>query len=360
MTHDGESIKPKTILILGALPARSGRAYDAEANDVEGWWIDDFCNRNDWRFKKIPYPDNYISWHKRGAATPFIEWIEHFKYVYKALKLKGDCIVTLFPPRAVAAAVLLPFLGRPGTRLIAWHFNLGSLSIGWKRRLARRILRRVDRFVVHSRGEIKTYAEWLGVEEDRFRFVPLQKAGVTGIEPSPIPKRYVVSMGSANRDYGTLVDAVLGTGIKTVVIGKQNILDSLPEHPDLVKLHGLTEQECQSILSGAELNVVPIANSQTASGQVSFTTSMRMGVATIATRCVGTVDYIRDGENGLLVANGDSAALRRAIVSLWQNEPLRSRIGSAGYAYAEIFFSDEAAGRYLAQVLDEVLIKAGS
>ena len=54
-------------------------------------------------------------------------------------------------------------------------------------------------------------------------------------------------MGSANRDYKTLVDAVQGTGIKTVIISKKNTVDGLPEHADLVKLHGLTEDECNEI-----------------------------------------------------------------------------------------------------------------
>jgi glycosyltransferase involved in cell wall biosynthesis len=261
----------------------------------------------------------------------------------------------LFPQRALAAAALLQFTSRSRTKLVAWHFNLGSLPSGWKRLLARTLLRRVDRFVVHSRGEIANYTQWLGVEEDKFRFVPLQKCRMVGVKPSPIEKPYIVSMGSANRDYKTLVDAVLGNGIKTVIISKKSVIDSLPQHPDLVKLDGLTEDECNSILSGAEMNVVPIAATQTASGQVTFTTSMRMGVPTIATRCVGTVDYIRDGETGLLVPPGDSTALRRAIESMWRDQALRFRIGSAGYDQAGKYFSDEAAARNLVQVIDGVL-----
>jgi len=212
----------------------------------------------------------------------------------------------------------------------------------------------VDRFVVHARGEIAGYAQWLGVGEDKFCFIPFQKGNIERLNASPISKPYIVSMGSANRDYKTLVDAVIGTGIKTVIISKKDVVNSLPEHRDLIKLHSLTMDECYSILRDAKINVVPIADTQTAAGQVTFVTAMRMGVATVATRCIGTVDYIVDWETGVLVPTGDSKALNRAIDTLWRDEALRVQIGSAGRDYADKHFSDEAAGQYLSQVINEV------
>jgi glycosyltransferase involved in cell wall biosynthesis len=318
-------------------------------------WIDDFCGRSDFEFKKAPNLYRPGSWHERGPTTPVVEWSGYFKYAYQAMRWRADCIVTCFPQLAAVASVLIQYLNGPKTRLIAWNFNLGTLSSGWKRHLARRVLWRVDRFVVHSRAEIASYSQWLGIEEQKFQFVPLQRGRITGLKATPIEKPYIVSMGSANRDYRTLVDAVLGTGIKTVIISKKSIIESLPDHPDLVKLDGLTQEDCNSILGGAVLNVIPVATAQTASGQVTFTTAMRMGIPTIATRCVGTVDYIRDGRTGILVSPGDALGLRRAIECLWRDEGSRVQIGSAAHRYAEQHFSDEAAGRNFANIIDEVL-----
>lgn len=344
------STQRKRILILAPFFAGGGVGAGGGSNA----WIDDFCHRTDLEFNKAPYPKQPESWHNRGAVTPLIEWLRHFDYVRRGMAWKPDCIITSFPQLAFAAAVLLPLMGKPGARLVAWNFNLGSLAGRWKGRLAGMALRRVDRFIVHAQGEIGSYAKWLGIREEKFRFVPLQRGGITEIQPSPISGPYIVSMGSANRDYRTLADAVIGTGIKTVIIAKKTLIEMLPEHPDLIKLSGLTQDECLSILSGAVLNIAPLAPTQTASGQVTFITSMRMGIPTIATDCVGTVDYIRDGETGLLVPPGDAKALRTAIESFWRDEGYRSRIGVAGKQYAEEHFSDEAAGRYLSQVIDEV------
>ena len=82
---------------------------------------------------------------------------------------------------------------------------------------------------------------------------------------------------------------------------------------------------------------------------------MTMGIPTIATRCISTIDYIQDGKTGILVPPGDSAALRQAIESLWRDKAFRLRIGQAGRYQAQEHFSDEAAGRHLARVIDEVL-----
>lgn len=318
-------------------------------------WIDDFCHRADFEFRKVPYPEKAVSWHQRGPTTTVHEWMKHLQYVGSATASKHDCIITCFPQLTLTAASILRLRRSTHPRLIGWHFNLGSLSPPWKGEVAGALLGRADKLIVHASDEVSSYARWLHMPEARFRFVPFQRGNIEPVGPSPIRRPYIVSMGSASRDYATLVESVAGTGIKTVIIAKRTLLDSLPDHPDLVKLHGRTFAECQAILGEAAINVVPITDSRTASGQVTFLTAMRMGVPTIATRCVGTVDYFLDCETGLLVPPGDAPALRRAIDALWNDDALRSRLGSAGRRHAEQYFSDEAAGRFLAQVLDEVL-----
>lgn len=321
----------------------------------QGAWIDDFCDRPDLEFMKAPYPESLRSWHKRGARTPLLEWWGHIRYVREALQWRPDCIVTSFPPLALVTSTLLMFRRRRSPGLIAWNFNLGSLGSRWKGFLAGLLLLRVDRFVVHARSETGSYSQWLGRDGTKFRFVPLQRGNAELTPANPIAGPYIVSMGSANRDYSTLVQAVLGTEIKVVIIAKQSLLDDLPEHPGLVKLFGLTQAECNGILAGAKANVVPLLATRTASGQVTFITSMRMGIPTIVTHCVGSIDYIEDGVTGFLVPQGDAEALRERILTLLHDDGLASRLGSAGRAYAERHLSDEAAGGYLSEMIDETL-----
>jgi glycosyltransferase involved in cell wall biosynthesis len=325
-------------------------------SDPQDVWIDSFCNRPDFEFTKALLPANdRKSWHeRRGTRTPIAQWLSIFKHASASLNTKPDCIITCFPQFALAAAALCTYGENSATPLIAWHFNIGSISNQWKGYFAGRVLKRVNRFIVHSRSEIKEYAEWLGLDEQNFLFVPLQRADFDDVKRSPIEKPYIVSMGSANRDYSTLVEASLGTGIKTVIISKRDIIASLPDHPDLLKLSNLTAEECRNILGGAEINVVPISSTRTAAGQVTFITSMSMGIPTVTTRCVGSVDYIQNEKTGVLVEPGDPAELRQVIDDLWRDNAKRLRIGAAGRDYAHEYLSDQAAGKCLARVIDDV------
>jgi glycosyltransferase involved in cell wall biosynthesis len=81
-----------------------------------------------------------------------------------------------------------------------------------------------------------------------------------------------------------------------------------------------------------------------------------MGIPTIATRCVGSVDYFRDGETGFLVPSGDVAEMRRLIEKLWRDEALRKKIGSAGFQYGNDLLSDEAAGKAFGDLLSELVL----
>ena len=53
---------------------------------------------------------------------------------------------------------------------------------------------------------------------------------------------------------------------------------------------------------------------------------MSMGIACISTRCEGSVDVIRQGENGLLVDIGDEKAMAEAMCALAGDPDLRKRI----------------------------------
>jgi glycosyltransferase involved in cell wall biosynthesis len=317
-------------------------------------WIDDFCGRPDLRFRKAPYPNPDLSWHRWSGATPYSEWLNYFAYARRALEWPSDCVVTSFPQLALVTAALLRG-SRRSPRLVAWNFNIGSLKSPWKGRVAGRVLSRVDRFIVHARGEIDSYAKWLGLDRARFQFLPLQRGAVQDVPPSPVSAPYVLSMGSANRDYATLVEAVSGLSVPTVIVSKKAIIETLPDVAGLTKLHGLSRQACDAMLAGATLNVVPTRTMGTASGQVTFTTAMRLGVPTIATRDIGSVDYIEHGKTGLLIPPADVAALREAIRFLWNDAPLRARMSAAARDVAQECFSDEAAGRNLARVIDEVV-----
>lgn len=316
-------------------------------------WLDDFIETSAYRFQKVLRGRREKSWHERGAVTETSEWREFFFYARRAFAEKPDIVATNFPQLAFAAALVKALTFRK-TLIIAWSFNLGSTANKLKGRIAGLFLRPVTRFIVHSSEERVRYAAWLGLPEDRFVFAALQRGapGLKRQEETQAP--YIVAMGSAGRDYETLAAATEDFPGKVVIVAKQQIADQLPKRANLDVRSGLSMAECDRLLVAARLNVVPIANLDTASGQVTFINSLAHGVATIATDCPGTRDYLIDGENALIVPPRDAAAMRGAIDALWSDAARREAIAAAGVKSWRDRFSDQSAAAAFKQILDRL------
>ena len=67
---------------------------------------------------------------------------------------------------------------------------------------------------------------------------------------------------------------------------------------------------------------------------------MMMGLPCISTRCEGSTDIIRSGENGILVDIGDEKQMSNALKRLAESAELRDRLGSGALQTAERFRSD--------------------
>src|SRR4029077_13203104 len=112
--------------------------------------------------------------------------------------------------------------------------------------------------------------------------------------------------------------------------------------------------ECRTLAQRARVNVIPVLNEDTASGQVTLVEAMRMGRAVVATRCIGSEDYVEDEISGLLVAPRSVEELERALRRTWDDAALRRHLGAGAARFAAEHCSDEAAGRALARILGEV------
>jgi glycosyltransferase involved in cell wall biosynthesis len=160
-------------------------------------------------------------------------------------------------------------------------------------------------------------------------------------------------MGSAHRDYPTLIQAVDVLNIPTVIVTRESDISRLPQSPFVTFKSGLTERECFEMLAKARISVTPIANLETASGQTTFIAAMHIGVPVIATACPGTEGYIEHRRNGILLPPLDVDAMKDAVADLWNDKTCRVRLSSAACAEAMARFSDKAAGKALHEIVLE-------
>jgi glycosyltransferase involved in cell wall biosynthesis len=326
------------------------------ANLDQTRWINDFIPGAQHQFRKIAVTSaaSGPSWHDRaGRATPLATWRGYWKTAAAALD-GAEGVITVFPPLAVTAALQRKLRRRTGVPIVAWCFNLGKLVGGFKQKAARFALRDVEMFVVHSSGEVPLIANYLGIPEERVRFVPLQRAPIAIVAEEEREAPFIVSMGSANRDYATLVEAARITGLPVTIVASPRSMEGLSLPENVSVLSGLSGADCRVLAQRARFSVVPLANVAAASGQVTVIEAQRMARAVIATRSVGTVDYIEDGVTGILVPPGDAQALAAQMQALWEDQATRARIAQGGAGFADRYLSDEAAGRALGQILEEL------
>lgn len=288
-------------------------------------WLMPFVDQELHRTRQIP--SFYVHDRSRNVSSRR-QWMDYLHHGWKgfiaAFGRRSTGIVTVFPQLAVTVALLKKISGRKNLPLIAWCFNLSQPYEGIKGKLARFCLPSVDLFVVHSRAEIDIYSNWLKLPRERFVFVPLSAklpAEDTWAEEPDEP--YIVAMGTANRDYALLAEAAGQLGYKTIIVaGTHATADIKP--PACVSFRsGLTLAQCHQLALHSRINVIPIADVDAPSGQVTVIESMMRGVPLVATACAGTEDYIAHGVDGILVAPGDVQAMVSALQMVWEDAALR-------------------------------------
>ncbi len=317
-----------------------------------GKWLTDLVRRNKHQFQLVPAPLQTGMWHhRRSKTTDAAEWCTIWKHAGLALDSSRGAIITHFPQLAAAVGLRQRYGGRHHQH-VAWSFNLGRIYQGLKRTLSRHALTTVDLFVVHSRREIEQYSAWLGLPRERFKFVPIQRPYIAPTNTEDREQPFVLAMGSAARDYPTFIEAMRKLNLRTIIVSAPHAMDGLQLPSNVTVMSRLNADECRDLAAMARLNVIPIANNDTASGQVTVVEAMTLGRPVIATRCIGTEDYILHDKTGVLVEPQSVDSLAGAIDRLWNDEPKRADLGISARDYARTHFSDEAVAAELTGILD--------
>ncbi|MDX2244398.1 MAG: glycosyltransferase [Leptolyngbyaceae cyanobacterium bins.302] len=323
---------------------------------VDGDWLLPYVPGDRHQFTVIPHGTPLANWHNQSSpVTSYQRWFHYLNQGKEAVKQTQGGVITVFPQLASTVGIYQRIY-RKQIPIVAWLFNVGKCYPGLRRHLARASVKNVSRFVVHSRRECDIYSQWLGISRERFEFIPFQSADIPILFEENTTNPFLVSVGSAHRDFPTLFTVVEKLKIPTVVASGKRALAGL-DIPSSVKAPlGIGKQDCMRLTQEARINVIPLKADElvTAAGQVTIVESMRMGRATIASRCNGAEDYIIHGETGLLVEPGSVQALSDAIELLWNDGELRNRLGQAASVYAAEHFSDEAVGCEMGRVLDQL------
>jgi glycosyltransferase involved in cell wall biosynthesis len=323
---------------------------------TEPGWLMPFIDARLHRTRQIPASYEH---DRSRAVSSGRQWLDYLRHAWQGFRQTNrrspTGIVTAFPQLAVTVALLKRLSGRKDLPLIAWCFNLAQPYGGIKGKLARFCLPAVDLFVVHSRAEIAIYSNWLQLPPERFVFVPLSAelpAGATWAEQADEP--YLVALGTANRDYALLAEAAGQLGYKTIIVAGPHATAHIQPPPCVSFRSGLTLAECHQLALYSRINVIPIADVDAPSGQVTVIESMMRGVPLVATACAGTNDYIADCVDGILVAPGDVAAMVSALRTVWEDAARRQTLSQGARQTSLDKFSFPAAAARLTDLMTQL------
>jgi glycosyltransferase involved in cell wall biosynthesis len=324
-------------------------------NQNDGW-LTLYVPGTHHQFQMVPRPQPLAKWHDRqSSVSTWEEWRDYWQQGRAAVTATRGGVITVFPQLAATVGMQQRKLGKR-IPVVAWLFNVGTCSPGIRRWLAKLSLHNIDRFIVHTRRERSLYSHWLNLPEERFEFVPYQAPELPIQYEENSTQPFITSLGSAHRDFATLFAAVDKLNLPTIVASGPRALAGVSIPAAVQTPFGISRNDCLRLAQEARINIVPLLPNPTvtAAGQVTLVEAMRLGRAIIATRCNGAEDYICHGETGLLVDPQSVDDLVQAIEQLWNDAPLRQRLGDAAQHYAAQHCSDEAAGVALGKVLDEV------
>lgn len=264
----------------------------------------------------------------------FMPWWQEAWTLFRESK-KFDVILTMGIRESFAYALLCRLSGRPSRQIMCEVFidrvNPSSLAWRLKTRFYQWLAKDAIGFITNSTTEISTNAKRFAVPEARLRYVPLSS---TIDQPEYIgpSEDYLFCAGRTLRDYGTLRKVMLASDKTWHVVAGANDLPG-ETFPARITIHReISRENYLALLRGAKIVVLPLLETERATGQVVVLEAMSYGKPCITTRSPGTQDIIRHGENGLLVNPGNAEQIIAATNQLENDSSLMQRLGKKAFA----------------------------
>jgi hypothetical protein len=256
-------------------------------------------------------------------------------------------------PDLLACMILgfLPRRYRPALMLVGemWEPNTGFR--GLVERLAVRLVdRAVDRYVVYSQDDKRSFCALWGIDPDKVGialcYYHLSAQELEG--PPPPNGGHIFAGGDSGRDYAPLVEAARQfPDTRFVLATAWTSSKPVPPNVDIVlaKRTSASHAEFIRLLRTARATVVPLQQGMKRSvGQQTYLNSMYLGKPTVVARALGISDHVEDGEHALVV-DGTTSGYVSALTWLLdpQNQENVAAMAERGRVRAASFTSDRLA-----------------
>lgn len=217
----------------------------------------------------------------------------------------------------------------------------------------------VDKVICHSTLEVERYTRLFSNSRAtcaKFLFIPYG-LHISGREPqmqlnkaAPGDRPYILTAGRSGRDYATLFRAIEPLDIDLhVVCDSDDALSGLTIPSNVSVLRECYDGAYVNELRNSVFVVIPLGVNDISAGQMVLIQAMAFAKPTIITRTATVEEYVMDGEQSLLVPQGNVTDLRAAINRLINDSDLATHLASNAVASFEHNFSMKAFVRHLVE-----------
>ncbi len=250
----------------------------------------------------------------------------------------ADLVVTHGEPMAIWTGIFMRLLGSRA-RHLAWAFTMPEYdSYGSLRKwLLRFGMKPVDRLVMFSEIETRSYPPLLGVDPDRFHMIPWSADGVDVDRSAPpiVEGEYIAAIGGEGRDYKTLFEAMaMLPERRLVVVASPKSIAGLTPPENVTVYSNIPLSDAMNIAANASFLVLPLLSETIPCGHGSIVSQFYLEKATIVTRSQAMNGYAYADENVLEYPAQNATALKEQIERLYNDAALRERLATAGLKFA--------------------------
>jgi glycosyltransferase involved in cell wall biosynthesis len=185
----------------------------------------------------------------------------------------------------------------------------------------------IDFFCCTSTEEEAIYSRRFGISRARIMFLPLAPPTPYCQEPMLTRSDYIFSYGNSDRDYDTLIRAVVDLNIRTVILSQRyRPRTVLPENVYHIR-NRISEKELYLLIASSRMVIIPLNDYRISAGQLSLLQVMSLGRPVIVTRNMATREYATHRQTALFYEAKDSQELAGHIQFLWNHEDTSEEIG---------------------------------
>ncbi|HTL47811.1 MAG TPA: glycosyltransferase [Verrucomicrobiae bacterium] len=269
-------------------------------------------------FHRFPRLRDWIKRSDFVRGILFFGWARRYPLVATTTSMPGTR--TFF--------LLERLFGRRRERLILLQYMCGvpfrrRRDALWFRAVTRPALRKILRFaVVMTAWEPEHYARLLGLEAERFFFVPWPQAASAEVPAPAAPRPFppsVIATGRVACDWETLFAAAEGTDWPLKVICTPQdlpLVRRLNRNRRAEVLCDIPAAEHHAQLCAASVFALCVFEKNKSIGHIRIRDAIAAGLPIVASGVRGVDGYLAHEENALLVPPGDPKALRGAIEKL--------------------------------------------